>query len=284
MHQFGFGGILGANGSPVPCRGAMNVFISYSKDQSSALQDLVAQMQLVQPNVTFLYDQAEDRGTESWWNQIKRDILSSKIFLLLLSEEWLSSQWNRREYSLARKAEKRILTVKISPTVRVPSALRSGQVFDLSQGMQHSPDADELFAALGIIPGAQIDTEAARPMSVDPLPFDDLNATTPKGADQVPDDLLAPGVPLGSATAAATSNTTSPPVTPHIGAAISDFFRKLPLFSIITLLMFAAVIVGIVLIGLDFTDVGLAVLLGGVVVGIILSLIVFIQRRSDEGA
>lgn len=264
----------------------MNVFISYSKDQSAALQDLIAQMQLVMPNVTFLYEQAEDRGTESWWNEVKRSIASSTIFLLLLSEDWLDSQWNRREYSLARKLEKRILTAKVSPTVRVPTALQGGQVFDLSQGLQDSDDTDDLFAALGVIPGAQIDPGVARPMNVEPLPFDDLNPTVREGADQVPDDMLAPGVSISPAPAAPEAPkpiVVPAPASTNIGSAIGDFFRKLPLFSIITLLMFAVVIVGIVLIGFDVTEVGLMVLLGGVVAGIILSLIVFIQRRGDEG-
>ncbi|MCA9913551.1 MAG: hypothetical protein KC496_09390, partial [Anaerolineae bacterium] len=122
------------------------------------------------------------------------------------------------------------------------------------------------------------------PMSVNPLPFDDLNATVPEGADQVPDDMLAPGVSISPAPAAPEAPKpieVPAPASSNVGTAIGDFMRKLPLFSIITLLMFAAVIVGIVLIGLDATDIGLIVLLGGVVVGIILSLIVFIQRRND---
>jgi hypothetical protein len=256
----------------------MKVFISYSPEDTATLEELVAEMQLVLPQVEFRYDQANDRGTDAWWERVKRSITSSDIFLLLLSQNWLGSKANRKEYSLARKLEKQLLTAKIQSGVRVPNALeQSGQLLDLSAGVQESADTDALFAALGVVPGAVAQPLEAEPMSA-PIPFDDLNTPTRPGTEQVPDDLLAPGVTISPAPVApdAPDPVTAPPAQPDDASAM----QRLPLFSIITLLSFVAVLVGIVLIGLNVLEWGLLILLGGVILGAILSLVVFIQRRQ----
>jgi len=273
----------------------MEVFISYSPNDAAMLEELVAEMQLVLPQVDFQYDQADDRGSQEWWNRVKRGIANADTFLLMLSADWLNSKANRAEYSLARKLEKDLLTVKVDSAVRVPSALRQGQVLDLSSGVQASDDTDALFAALGVVPGAMIDEPAVEPMTAEdtvintntpitsaPIPFDDLNRSSDPGAAQVPDDILAPGVPIDPQP---TESTDTPvivaePVPANEPESSRTLLSNLPIFPIITLVSFTAVLVGIVMIGLNVVEWGLIVLLGGVVGGAILSLIVFIQQRT----
>lgn len=259
----------------------MRVFISYSPEDAATQDELVGQMQLVLPHVEFRYEQATDRGTLPWWERVQQNLAGSDLFLLLLSENWLNSEWNRKEYSLARKLEKKIVTVKISPTVRVPNALQQYPVFDVSNGIEASDDSDALFAALGVVPGAPADELDARPMTTTPIPFDDLNPAPRPGVERVEDDLLAPGVTISPAPEAPDppAPVRVPAPAPEPSPAAATTAPRLPLFSVITLLTFVAVITGIVLISLDVLELGLIILLGGVVAGAILSLVVFIQRR-----
>ncbi len=260
----------------------MKVFISYSHTDVDTLTEIVSQVEVALPDVNIWYAQDEDTA----WETIQRHIRQADLFLLLLSEAWLASQAKRKEYSLAKALGKSIIPARTSQAVRVPRALAALNVIDLTKarGMDH------LLASLGVVPGApqgtafaseQVGSAGVTPKAqppTTPLPFDDLNAAKRPSAAQVRDDLLAPGVTISPAPEAPAA--PKPIAVPAGEPVPADATQRLPLFSVITLVTFAAVIVGIVLISLDVLDWGLLILLGGVILGAILSLVVFIQRRT----
>ncbi len=92
--------------------GVMNkIFISYSSDDKTPIQEVVGDLKSLSYSVWF---DSELVGGQSWWDRILREIENADFYLCALSSAYLKSDACKRELSYANKLGKTIIPIKIS--------------------------------------------------------------------------------------------------------------------------------------------------------------------------
>src|SRR5258708_7716429 len=97
---------------------AMPLFISYSSQDRTSLEELTKALKRAQQKVWF--DQ-ELGGGDAWWNAILEQIRSCDVFIVALSNNWLLSKPSQAELRYAQALNRPILPVRVGPvdSVRV---------------------------------------------------------------------------------------------------------------------------------------------------------------------
>lgn len=126
----------------------MKVFVSYSRKNYDTLMEILPQIERVLPDLEIWYDKGNLRGGDRWLTELWKQIEESDQCLLLISETWLESKYCREEATHAHRNKKRIIPVKITPTVQIPKTLKQFQIVDLSKGTQDSQGMTALYVAL----------------------------------------------------------------------------------------------------------------------------------------
>lgn len=144
------------------------LFISYSRSDRDTVDQLISQLEAAGHPVWV--DREGIRGGEQWRQIIVEAIEKSDAFLLVLSENSITSDHVRAEIDLAKEARKRLIPVNLQP-VEVPSTMKY-QLAGL-QRINLYPDYDkgfqELQEALGGIDSAA-SASAPRPQKLTTAP------------------------------------------------------------------------------------------------------------------
>jgi TolB protein len=111
---------------------AEKIFISYSRSDKAIAYALVP---LLQEVYTRVWIDMELQGGDLWEREIMTRIRDADIFLLLISQESLSSKYVQEELDEARRRNKPILPVLIEPGVTIPPDLSPIQYIDMSNGI-----------------------------------------------------------------------------------------------------------------------------------------------------
>ncbi len=111
---------------------AEKIFISYSRSDKEVAYALVPLLQEVYQRV---WIDMELRGGDLWEREIMTSIRAADIFLLLISQESLSSKYVQEELVEARRRNKPILPVLIQPGLTIPPDLSPIQYIDMSRGI-----------------------------------------------------------------------------------------------------------------------------------------------------
>lgn len=115
------------------------VFISYSRVDSGAAHAIAASLK--QRNIDVWIDAQLEVG-QDFVQEIERALFASSAVLLLISPEYLSSEWGNYERALALKVAqetgKRVLPVLISKvdTSSLPASLRRLVMLDATEGIE----------------------------------------------------------------------------------------------------------------------------------------------------
>jgi TolB protein len=111
---------------------AEKIFISYSRSDKAVAHGIVPLLQEVYDNV---WIDVELKGGDLWEREIMTRIRDADIFLLLISQESLTSKYVQEELDEARRRSKPILPVLIQPGVAIPPDLSPIQYVDMSSGI-----------------------------------------------------------------------------------------------------------------------------------------------------
>ncbi len=111
---------------------AERIFVSYSRSDRAIAHGIVPLLQEVYDNV---WIDVELKGGDLWEREIMTRIRDADIFLLLISQESLTSKYVQEELDEARRRTKPILPVLIQPGVAIPPDLSPIQYVDMSNGI-----------------------------------------------------------------------------------------------------------------------------------------------------
>ncbi len=110
-----------------------DVFVSYSKKDAPFVRSLVDALE--ERGVKAWYDREEIRAGDRFMRDIEGALEQSRFFLLVISPDYLSSQWTSFELGVALGAaatrEARVISVVVRPTdlAILPAPLRRHDLF-----------------------------------------------------------------------------------------------------------------------------------------------------------
>jgi hypothetical protein len=116
---------------------AIDIFLSYSRNDAAVMQRLRADLQAVGFTV-WIDDLDLEPGTPSWQRAVEAAIHATRCMVVILSPAAKASVWVGRELSYAETLGLRIFPVLVSgdPTNAVPLSLINHQRVDLRAGWQ----------------------------------------------------------------------------------------------------------------------------------------------------
>jgi formylglycine-generating enzyme required for sulfatase activity len=138
--------ISSVTGAPVGPR----IFICHSHYDSAFCHRLRDFLKENFPNAIIFLDESDLRGGEEWMHRIQREVISSPLFIVVLSAQALAAPWVREETNLALSRAitdmgRRVVSVRIDPRVtlldidQLAPLLTTRQIIDLTD---HAPDAN----------------------------------------------------------------------------------------------------------------------------------------------
>jgi hypothetical protein len=115
----------------------MDIFISYSHDDLEKVRYVVELLQIADQSVYF--DEKLQAGQD--WKQALRDAISGNdVFMYLLSETSIASEWCRWEYVNAVRLQKAIIPVLLEK-IKLPEDLGALQYVDMTKGVDSKSGA-----------------------------------------------------------------------------------------------------------------------------------------------
>src|SRR3982751_4138219 len=123
------------------------IFISYAHKERAFVEALYKPLARVYQNVWF---DRELTGGDVWWERIVKQIQDSDIFLIVLSDLWMRSDWSKREYDEAVLLGKKLLPIRIED-IKLPQILEKLQYVDVLKGELNANNLPELYASINRI-------------------------------------------------------------------------------------------------------------------------------------
>lgn len=121
------------------------IFVSYSRVDSPFVDDFVPSLR--QKHVVWF--DSEIKGGQDWWREILYQIQECEIFMYLLSNESVVSNYCENEYYEAIRLQKQFLPVLIRARTQIPEHLQHIQCVDFSSGLKNAAKSwEKLFAAI----------------------------------------------------------------------------------------------------------------------------------------
>jgi len=149
------------------------IFISYSRADKSQIEKLVKLLRRVRRDDTFWYD-GEITGGDDWWALILSEINACDVFMYLLSNDSVESDYCQAEFREALRLHKICLPVIVRPKTQInklPADLQpevsKRHWVNLENGTDDSVALSELYAALG---DRIRNIPASVPMPLNPIP------------------------------------------------------------------------------------------------------------------
>jgi len=124
-----------------------HIFISYAHKERAFVEALYRPLARVYQNVWF---DRELTGGDVWWERIVKQIQDCDIFLIVLSDLWIRSDWSKREYEEAVALGKKLLPIRIED-IKLPQFLEKLQYVDILNGELNTNNLPELYAAINRI-------------------------------------------------------------------------------------------------------------------------------------
>lgn len=136
-----------------------SIFISYSRTDRAFVEQLVPLLRRMYGNDCLWFD-ADIPGGTDWWRMIESQIAGCTVFLFLMSNDALASEFCRKELQYAVLLKKSVVPVVVRPRTDIDAArlpddlkavLQKTQHVDLGAGMTDTPALAELVAALNLL-------------------------------------------------------------------------------------------------------------------------------------
>jgi formylglycine-generating enzyme len=126
------------------------VFISYSRVDTTFVEHLIRRVQLAFPDVKIWQDTAPHGliGGDNWWEAILKAVAESDVFIYVLSNESVQSAYCQAEFTEARRLQKRIVTIQARDKTELTDELDDIQFVDMKHGVDDPEALQRLNAAL----------------------------------------------------------------------------------------------------------------------------------------
>lgn len=126
------------------------IFISYSRVDTSFVEQLLRRIQQAFPHLILWHDQSPHglTGGDNWWDEILNAIAESHIFIYVLSNESVQSRYCQAEFTEARRLQKRIITIQARDRTELTDDLDDIQFIDLHDGPDSADGLQRLNAAI----------------------------------------------------------------------------------------------------------------------------------------
>ena len=134
------------------------IFISYAHEERPFVDALVRPLSRVYKEVWF---DTEIRLGDQWWKEILDQISRCKIFLIVLSKDWMTSKVCKEEYDAAVKQGKKLLPVKVDDA-ELPDYLQDVQFLNIPNGVLNGDNLTELYAAINSISDEMAEAQRRR--------------------------------------------------------------------------------------------------------------------------
>lgn len=124
------------------------IFISYSRVDREFIKPLYANLARMYEHQNVWYD---DRipGGHKWWNRIMERVAWCDIFIYVLSNESVQSNYCQAEFEEAQRLQKFVITVQARDRTRLSDELSSIQYIDMKPGVDKGDAYARLVAAIG---------------------------------------------------------------------------------------------------------------------------------------
>ncbi|MEO8612603.1 MAG: TIR domain-containing protein [Chloroflexota bacterium] len=144
------------------------IFISYSHVDRPFVDELVVLLREVYELENVWVDE-NIYGGQLWWDEILRQIASCDLFIYLLSNESLISEYCLAEYHEAQRLQKQIIPVQVRGRTAIPNEMKQIQYVDMSSGIRNG--INKLHAA--------ITKSAAKLQTISPQPITPVPVSLP---------------------------------------------------------------------------------------------------------
>src|SRR5438034_1016505 len=130
------------------------LFISYSRADSLFIDELVPLLSEIYTNYDIWYDK-HISGGDDWWQRILQEISSCNLFIYLISNDSLESEYCQAELREALRLQKPILPVIVRPKTNVNKApndlspeIKRRNWVDMSGGFRDAKAHAKLYNAI----------------------------------------------------------------------------------------------------------------------------------------
>lgn len=127
------------------------LFVSYAhKDEAFTKKfiEVVQNRYKNDPAVRVWYDRNLTGGVD-WWKEIMRQLGKTDIFIYLMSQTALNSEYCQAEFREAYRLRKQIITVQVDANLDIDNdQLSAIQYVDLTHGLDHADSRQELLRAI----------------------------------------------------------------------------------------------------------------------------------------
>lgn len=158
------------------------IFLSYSRADRQFVDEFVPLLRRVYGNDSVWFDD-DIHGGSNWWKLILSEIGKCDLFVYLISNDSLESQYCRSEFREALRQQKPFLPVIIRPKTDYPgrapgdlqSLLRRTQYVDMSRGFKDHTAISQLYAATRQLL-EQSPPQPQAPLDPNPIPEPNIKA------------------------------------------------------------------------------------------------------------
>lgn len=148
------------------------IFISYSRIDTEFVKPFVANIARIYGHDNIWYDD-KIPGGHKWWQVILKQIEWGDIFIYLLSNDSVTSEYCQAEFEEAQRLQKHIITIQVRDRTKLDEALSEIQYINMAPGEDMSDAYTRLYAAVDMYqvprrkPKALWQPETAKPGSVE---------------------------------------------------------------------------------------------------------------------
>lgn len=134
------------------------IFISYSRvDEKNFVEPFVAVLREHYGYENIWYDR-HLIGGQAWWSSILTQLSNADVFLWLLSNDSIDSEYCLAEYEESQRLGKPVVTVQIRDRTRIPREVSAIQYVDMSGGNTDITDSLKIISLI-----KAIDSQAQQP-------------------------------------------------------------------------------------------------------------------------
>jgi len=154
-------------------------FISYSRVDSvftEAFENLLRKDLAPAPDHYAWYDQ-HLTGGQKWWNEILSQIAQCDVFIYLLSNESVQSEYCQAEFKEAQRLQKYIFTVQVRDRTKLEGDLSDIQYVDMTLGLENGVAVAKLARAINYALNNSL-AKTLLPLSETKTPRPDIKAET----------------------------------------------------------------------------------------------------------
>ena len=145
------------------------VFISYSRVDTDFIENIYPLLGRKYGFENIWYDDWL-HGGDDWWKTILEHVAWCDIFIYILSNEAVTSEYCQAEFAEAQRLSKHIITIQVRDRTKLDDTLSSIQFIDMKPGVNETEAITRLFTSIDRVDVARVRRRRARWSGKTPKP------------------------------------------------------------------------------------------------------------------